>query len=162
MAATVLAGFLGARSNTQAPVVAEFRQWTEAALRRAASVPSRADHEIPHNTEPDAVTAPTVPDPFQLARPAPTPTEDEVTAAPPGAPEPQRSWQPVWRPFRSEISANGFAEHLARLTRQDYRVRRVRAWAYRVEFAYDQDAERTETLRQIEEKTGLSVAGHGP
>lgn len=72
------------------------------------------------------------------------------------------AWHSVWQPFRSELSARGFAERLANVTGREYRVRRVSPWAYQVELAHVGEADKLTALQQIESATGLGVGGGGP
>ena len=71
-------------------------------------------------------------------------------------------WEPVWRAFRSELSAKGFANHLKNLTGQEYRIRRTFPWAYQVEVAYTDEGQRDAVLREIQSKTGLGLMGTTP
>jgi hypothetical protein len=72
------------------------------------------------------------------------------------------NWEPVWRAFRSELSAKGFADHLERLTGQEYRVRRTSPWAYQVELPYFDEAQRDAALHEIQSKTGLLLMERRP
>lgn len=81
---------------------------------------------------------------------------------PTGSPVAELSWEPVWRAFRSELSAKGFAGHLERLTGQGYRVRRTSPWAYQVELPYFDEAQRDAVLDEIQSKTGLLLMKKGP
>ena len=67
------------------------------------------------------------------------------------------TWQPVWRAFRNELSAAGFADYLQRLTNQEYRVRRISPWSYQVELAYIDESQRDTLLHEIQNKTGLNL-----
>ncbi len=71
-------------------------------------------------------------------------------------------WQPVWRAFRSELSAQGFAGHLQHLTGQAYRVRRTSPWSYQVELAYVDERQRDNLLHEIRTKTGLGLVEMQP
>ncbi len=97
--------------------------------------------------------------------------ERSTGAAPDRAVPPERrfdataagpAWEPVWRAFRSELSAKGFAGHLERVTGQAYRVRRTSPWTYQVELRYRDAAERDSLLREIESRTGLGLVGESP
>ena len=98
--------------------------------------------------------------PEQAGRPPfePVPTTTDVDPTQDGA----VSWQPVWKAFRSEISARGFAGRLAHLTDQDYRVRRVAPWSYQVELAYTDERQRDAVLDEIQANTGLGLTGTQP
>lgn len=67
------------------------------------------------------------------------------------------NWEPIWRAFRSELSAKGFAGHLKHLTGQEYRVRRTSPWAYQVELPYTDEEQRDAVLHEIQIKTGLGL-----
>jgi hypothetical protein len=71
--------------------------------------------------------------------------------------DPGTSWHAVWNPFRSELSASGFAERLARLTDREYRVRRISVGAYQVEVGYNPEIGVADTLVQIRLMTGLRI-----
>ena len=71
-------------------------------------------------------------------------------------------WHAVWNPFRSELSASGFADRLTRLTDGEYRVRRVSVGAYQVEVSYDPDTGVGDTLMQIQMMTGLRIGESQP
>ena len=96
-----------------------------------------------------------------------TPTQTEIQTTPP---QPEEvfgseaqanasivSWHAVWKPFRSQLAANGFAERLGRLTEREYRVRRLSVGAYQVEVGYDPNRGVADTLMQIRMVTGLRI-----
>jgi hypothetical protein len=72
------------------------------------------------------------------------------------------AWQPIWTPFHSELSAKGFADRLEHLTGREYRVTRASSWSYQVEVAYADEAQRQALLLEIQERTGLALAGEQP
>ncbi len=90
-----------------------------------------------------------------FASSAVSPTSSDSTVA-------ELNWEPVWRAFRSEISAKGFAGHLERLTGQEYRIRRTSPWAYQVELPYSDEAQRNALLHEIQTKTGLKLMEKRP
>lgn len=61
---------------------------------------------------------------------------------------------PVWTPFHSEMSAEGFAARLSQALDRDFRVERQGAGAYQVVFDANDPAERDLILAQIWEITG--------
>ena len=75
---------------------------------------------------------------------------------------PQRQWFPVWKPFRSELSADGFASHLTRLTDYEFRVHRESAWHYQVELAYDAENTLDKALENIGEQVGMTLSRAAP
>ncbi len=76
-------------------------------------------------------------------------------ASPTDSPVEGMNWEPVWKAFRSELSAKGFADRLKYLTGQEYRVRRTSPWAYQVELPYIDEEQRDALLHEIQTKTGL-------
>ena len=77
-------------------------------------------------------------------------------------PPPQPRWHVFWRPFRSEFSANGFAERLQQATGMDFRVTRAGPGRYEVAFAYLDEEQRRSRLTQISAATGLAVVEQAP
>lgn len=75
------------------------------------------------------------------------------------APPPQDDWHVIWTPFRSELSAKGFAEHLGQTTGYRFRVLRAGPGQYRVAVASAAGADPSESLRAIEAATGLALTG---
>ncbi len=67
-----------------------------------------------------------------------------------------------WRPFRSEFSADGFAERLQQATGMDFRVMRIAPGRYEVAFAYLDEEQRRSRLTQIAAATGLAVTEQAP
>ena len=68
-----------------------------------------------------------------------------------------RGWQPLWPPFHSELSAEGFASRLGRVTGLDYRVTETGPGRYQVAVAYLDEQERRAAVALIEAKTGLQL-----
>ena len=64
-------------------------------------------------------------------------------------------FQPAWIPFRSEVSARGFATKLQQQTETDYQVRKMGAGRYEVGFLYESDIERLSILHSIFVLTGF-------
>ncbi len=62
----------------------------------------------------------------------------------------------VWRPFHSEVSANGFARRLSAQLGVDFYVRRQEAAVYHVVFDYTSPEERELLQSQIAALTGFS------
>jgi hypothetical protein len=65
------------------------------------------------------------------------------------------SFQPVWIPFRSEVSARGFATRLQRQVLTEFLVVKIGPGKYEVGFHYNSDKERTDILHNINSLTGL-------
>ncbi len=86
----------------------------------------------------------------------------EPISAKPPIPPPQPRWHVFWRPFRSEFSANGFAERLQQATGMDFRVMRIAPGRYEVAFAYLDEEQRRSRLAQIAAATGLAVTEQTP
>jgi hypothetical protein len=78
----------------------------------------------------------------------PAPADDEIGA-----------WYAFWTPFRSEVSANGFAARLGRDTDREYRVIRTGPGEYRVAFFHTDDNDRRARLVEIEQVSGLVLGG---
>ena len=139
---------------------AELLAGVRQALMRAQGAPPVAQ-VLPPPLPPTDVTMSRVPP--EVGEPrgtqssnAPSPRAEVGSSAFPSA------WHSVWLPFRSELSARGFAERLANVTGREYRVRRVSPWAYQVELAYVGETDKLTALQQIESATGLGVGGGGP
>lgn len=73
-----------------------------------------------------------------------------------------RVWQPVWKAFRNELSAQGFARRLEQVSGERYRVRRVSKQTYQVEMAYVEPERRDAALREVQSKTGLELTEGSP
>ena len=153
-----------------APSSSGFRETAEQLLQRGTTQPN----ELPPNQEtslPKQKRGKAPPEsPNAVARDDAThqtPTQTEILTT---LPQPEEvsgseaqanasivSWHAVWKPFRSQLAANGFAERLGRLTEREYRVRRLSVGAYQVEVGYDPHSGVADTLMQIRMVTGLRV-----
>ncbi len=71
----------------------------------------------------------------------------------------EANWYAFWSPFRSEIAANGFVAELQRTTGLDFRVVKLKPGVYEVAFAYLDDNDIQDKLRQIASATGLDMSG---
>ena len=71
----------------------------------------------------------------------------------------EANWYAFWSPFRSEIAANGFVAELQRTTGLDFRVVKHKPGVYEVAFAYLDDDDIQDKLRQISNATGLDMSG---
>lgn len=67
------------------------------------------------------------------------------------------SFQPVWIPFRSEVSAVGFAAKLHQQVPFDFQVIKMGAGKYEVGFQYHSEAKRGEILDLIAGITGFDL-----
>ena len=65
-------------------------------------------------------------------------------------------WHPLWTPFRSQASAQGFADHLSRTSGRHLRVEHQGPGRYRVQLAYRDAADLRLGLDHIAEVSGLS------
>ncbi len=99
----------------------------------------------------------------ELTGTAPRQAPPNAAALPgPPSPPPEPRWHVFWNHFRSEFSANGFAERLAQATGLDFRVLRVGSGRYEVAFAYLNERERQSRLDRIAAATGLQMVERGP
>ncbi len=73
--------------------------------------------------------------------------------------EEQHNWQVIWGPFNSQVSAEGFAQRLSRVTGLIFNAIEKRPGRYVVAVAYDDDADRIASLAAISAKTGLNLKG---
>lgn len=87
---------------------------------------------------------------------------DQASGAPARAAPGEPQWHPIWNPFRSEVSARGFAARLESLTGLEYRVTEVSSGSYQVAFAHLDESERQTKLARIEESTGLRLTEDSP
>ena len=96
--------------------------------------------------------------------PIPNPTDKlailEQSIGPPAQRTPLDSpeWYPVWDGFRSEISAKGFSNQLARQSGRELRVERVGTGRYQVQMRYQNEDDLQMGLQQIGIKTGLKLS----
>ncbi len=105
------------------------------------------------SVEPDTTSKATAPVAETPPEPAPPPLE---------TPPPQPRWHVFWNPFRSEFSANGFAERLQQSTGMDFRVTRAGPGRYEVAFAYLDEDQRQSRLTRISAATGLHLGEQVP
>lgn len=71
--------------------------------------------------------------------------------------EPAPAWQVFWKPFRSEISAKGFAARTRELTGLDIEVQKQGPGAYVLAFAYRDEAERQDKAALIEQEIRMEI-----
>ncbi len=107
------------------------------------------------------------------AQAGPTPNQDAPeSSSPPGFPRlvaestpvvattarsiAEPSWHPLWNPFRSRISAQGFADHLSRLSGRRFSVEHEGPGQYRVHLAYQDATDLQLGLALVEAVSGLS------
>lgn len=67
---------------------------------------------------------------------------------------PEDGTEVVWVPFRSQMSAEGFAARLTKETQHPFRVTRQGPGRYQVNFAYANEAQRHQLAQQIRAATG--------
>ena len=147
--------------------------WGQLIQATSSSLFEQADE--PLQPEPIAIEAPDEPDP---AQDEPPPATTERTALEPipalAPPEPvaespsSEFWvesalvaarqrhadQPVWVPFHSQMSAEGFATRLSRALDHEFRVVRQGAGAYQVVFDAADADEQALIMAQVTEITG--------
>lgn len=66
-------------------------------------------------------------------------------------------WHVFWSPFRSALSARGFAARLGRVTGAEFKVIEQGLGQYAVAFPYADETERLARLAEIQAETGLAV-----
>jgi len=156
-------------ARTQDIANAAFPQLAQRVAQTFPALGDKAGVEVPATPAPPAPrkTAPAV----KTVTPREVPPEEKTPVdafAPPmdtgkaaGAPEMgapgEPQWHPIWNPFRSQLSARGFAARLESLTGLEYRVTEVSPGSYQVAFAHGDEAERHTNLARIEETTGLRL-----
>ena len=109
-----------------------------------AALPERATDALPLPklaAAPAVTTTPSEPKPAVFAAPILTELSQE---------------QSVWVPFRSEISARGFAGKLTEQLERPFQVLRGGPGQYLVVFGYQDEAERAEVLAEINALTGYT------
>lgn len=116
----------------------------------ASTTASAAMRELP--ARPSVDPLPQAPRPVSTAPPA---ARSTAAIATPG-------WQAVWKTFRSEISAQGFADHLRHTYRAEYRIRQEAPWRYRVEIAYADHRQLSAVLDAFRDDTGFDLAETTP
>jgi hypothetical protein len=130
-------------------------------LDRAEKPESAAPVTVPASPETQrrAEADPAQPDDtFELVEPAPA---DGAAGFATDTPEPAEMSDPlvagsvaIWQPFRSAMSAEGFARRLTAQLGYPFYVNRNGPADYRVQFDYDSDAQRALLQRQVVELTG--------
>ncbi len=160
----------------EVPALAPYRQFVEESvsllLHRLRNAPgSRISLQAQPQPAPKSGPSPLpTPPPEPRARPVTAPggrgpvaeTPPEPAPPPLNIPPPQPRWHVFWNPFRSEFSANGFAERLQQSTGMDFRVTRVGPGRYEVAFAYLDEEQRQSRLTRISAATGLHLEERAP
>jgi hypothetical protein len=163
-------------------LVAGTRQWLQAPAETptpetpmpeaptAEPISAAPPVEVPLDLSPNAKSPPIetaeqgvrIPD---VATPEPAARRHEDLAAaapvPVATPMPSVGWQPLWRPFNSEVSARGFAGQISDITGRETRVRRLGPRSHQVDVAYATEAERLDTLQRLELLTGIRLREEG-
>ena len=65
--------------------------------------------------------------------------------------------QPFWGPFKTRVSARGFAEHLAKSTAIKLQIVETRPGAFMVAYPYGSENQRQTIATLIEQRTGLKL-----
>jgi hypothetical protein len=65
------------------------------------------------------------------------------------------NWQPFWRPFHSEASANGFIAQLRNLTGREFRVSQPSPGRFAVAFGYEDEGDRLAAVELIRRTAGI-------
>lgn len=110
--------------------------------------------------EPAQQPIPRPPDPFPLVSEENTQRIVEEVFEPSPAPAEEVAGthsQAVWVPFRSEMSANGFAERLSAALDHSFDVERRGPGRYEVVFDYRDEPERDAVLSEAAQVTGLPL-----
>lgn|GEM_PF-1880272 len=92
-----------------------------------------------------------LPPPQEIKSAAPEPTEELPKDSKP-------TWYPLWSPFHSELSAQGFAKRLAALSGRSLRVTEEGPSRYRVQLAYLDSDDLKAALLAIRQTAGLDLA----
>lgn len=159
-------------------LVAEAQEWLhasmEAPLPEAPTAEPTAKSpavEVAAESSPEAAPAPIEEPPEEGARKpedsaphnAVDGSEDlqHTEPAPVVTQTPTGGWQPLWRPFRSEVSARGFAGQIEAITGRETRVRRLGPRSHQVDVAFDDETERLDTLQRLELLTGIELREEG-
>ena len=93
--------------------------------------------------------------PMAVATERPQFPEQQQNAVSEPSESPDPSWQIIWKPFRTESSALGFAERLRSVTGLGIEVQQQSPTQYVVAFPYDDEEERLRNIERIENQTGL-------
>jgi hypothetical protein len=130
-------------------------------LAVASRVSASGDRDDGPNGDPDPalpeLARDVLPLPKLAASPAvtTTPTESDRPAPAPILTELSQE-QSFWVPFRSEVSARGFAGKLSEQLARQFQVLRSGPGQYLVVFGYHSEAERAEVLAEIHALTGYT------
>jgi hypothetical protein len=144
----------GADATTRAPA------GDRAAVAQAQPpVGPNVEHEmnsidLPEAADPgstDEAPLPTTPDGYPRVAPAADVSVDVDPA------DDQDRWVPLWQPFRSPVSAHGFAERLALMTGFEFEVVSEGADRHRVGVRVPFGSAEADVLGDIEAGTGLDV-----
>ncbi len=160
----------------EVPALAPYRQFVEESvsllLHRLRNAPgSRISLQAQPQPAPETgPSPPPTPPPAAPVEPGTTPKGTAPVAETPPEPAPPRlvtaptqpRWHVFWNPFRSEFSANGFAERLQQSTGMDFRVTRAGPGRYEVAFAYLDEEQRQSRLTRISAATGLHLGEQAP
>lgn len=127
-------------------------------LQAVASRMTDPRDEATYSTEDSAVATDVLPVPKLTASPAVTTTPSEVLQEELSAPilTELSQEQSVWVPFRSEVSARGFAGMLTDQLARQFHVLRAGPGQYLVVFGYENETERAEVLGEIRALTGYT------
>ena len=71
------------------------------------------------------------------------------------------SWYVFWEPFRTHLSAQGFATRVEQMVGVSIKVIEQANTKFMIAFPYRDDAEKDEILRLIEEKTRFQIKNRG-
>lgn len=129
------------------PGIPDFTDGSKFAVEPEEILP---DVHIESPTGGDTLPAAVATEPPQFPEP-----EQNLLATPSASPDP--SWQVIWKPFRSESSALGFAERLRSVTGLDIEVRQQTPVDFVVAFSYNDDEQRLRNIERIENQTGLML-----
>lgn len=67
-------------------------------------------------------------------------------------------WHLFWGPFKTQSSAKGFAQNLAKRTELTIEVVKTKPGVYMIGYPYSSEAERQALAVLIEERTGLQLS----
>ena len=118
--------------------------------------PLSAD-EIPVATANNPSEVELQPDRIILPKPSAPKVSESVAAAEVSAVDFALLTQEVWTPFRSQMSAQGFARRLTGKLNYPFSVNREGPGRYQVSFAYASEFERRDLLEQVASVTGQAA-----
>jgi hypothetical protein len=139
-----------------APIEPEVVAGAAAASPAVEAVETAAPPEPAELTGPQTMPEMNEPPPPELADlelPAAEPSSEAIAGLPEGSPE-AGSKVSVWRPFHSQLSAEGFARRLSMQLGYPFEVLKVDAAEYHVVFSYSDDVQRQTLSAQVLELTG--------